>query len=57
MFKNKLRFKDKPSIKSGLQKVASIKNHYLSQFIRFKDPAKNMKSIYAIHTTETFYRQ
>ena len=32
--KSKLKFKDKSWITSGLQKSVSIKNHYLSKFIR-----------------------
>ena len=38
--KNKLKFKDKPCRTSGLQKSTSIKNHYLSKFIRLKGPSK-----------------
>ena len=38
---NKLKFKDKPSVASGLQNSISMKNHYLSNFIRLKDPSKN----------------
>ena len=38
--KNKLKFKDKPWIKSGLQKSISIKSHYFLKFIIFKDPTK-----------------
>ena len=42
--KNKLTFKDKPWITSVLQKSISIKNHYLSKFIRLKDPSKERKA-------------
>ena len=43
--KNKLKFKDKPWITSGLQKSISIKNRFLSKFIKLKDPCKKMKPI------------
>ena len=36
--KNKLKFKDKSWITPGLQKSISIKNQFLSKFIKLKDP-------------------
>ena len=38
--KNKLKFKDKPWITPVLQKSISIKNQFLSKFIKLKDPNK-----------------
>ena len=38
--KNELKFKDKPWITHGLQKSISIKNQFLSKFIKLKDPNK-----------------
>ena len=38
--KNKLKFKDKPWITPGLQMSISIKNQFLSKFIKLKDPCK-----------------
>ena len=38
--KNELKFKDKPWITPGLQKIVSIKNQFLSNFIKLKDPCK-----------------
>ena len=35
---NKLKFRDKPWINTGLQKFISIKNQFLSKFIKLKDP-------------------
>ena len=43
--KNKLKFKDKPWITPGLQKSISIKNQFLSKFIKLKDPCKETKPI------------
>ena len=48
--KNELKFKDKPWITPGLQKTVSIKNQFLSNFIKLKDPCKkgrphNIKTI------------
>ena len=43
--KNKLKFKDKPWITPGLQKTISIKNQFLSKFIKSKDPNKKRKPI------------
>ena len=43
ILKNKLKFKDKPWITPGLQKSISIKNQFLSKFIKLKDPRKKMK--------------
>ena len=43
--KNKLKFKDKPCITPGLQKSISIKNQFLSKFIKLKDPCKKRKPI------------
>ena len=37
---NKLKFKDKSWITPGLQKFISIKNQFLSKFIKLKDPNK-----------------
>ena len=41
--KNKLKFRDKPWINTGLQKSISIKNQFLSKFIKLKDPCKKRK--------------
>ena len=41
--KNKLKFKDKPWITPGLQKSISIKNQFLSKFIKLKVPCKKRK--------------
>ena len=41
--KNKLKFKDKPWIIPGLQKSISIKNQFLSKFLKLKDPNKKRK--------------
>ena len=41
--KNKLKFKCKLWITSGLQRSISIKNHYLSKFLRLKYPSKKIK--------------
>ena len=41
--KNKLKFRDKPWINTGLQKFISIKNQFLSKFIKLKDPCKKRK--------------
>ena len=38
--KNKIKFKNKPWISPGLQKSISIKNQFLSKFIKLKDPCK-----------------
>ena len=38
--KNELKLKDKPWITPGLQKSISIKNQFLSKFIKSKDPNK-----------------
>ena len=43
--KNKLKFKDKSWITPGLQKSISIKNQFLSKFIKLKDPNKKRKPI------------
>ena len=43
--KNKLKFNDKPWITPGLQKSISIKNQFLSKFIKLKDPNKKRKPI------------
>ena len=43
--KDKLKFKDKPWITPGLQKSLSIKNQFLSKFIKLKDPNKKRKPI------------
>ena len=40
---NKLKFRDKPWINTGLQKFISIKNQFLSKFIKLKDPCKKRK--------------
>ena len=37
--------KDKPWITPGLQKSISIKNQFLPEFIKFKDPCKKSKLI------------
>ena len=42
---NKLKFKDKPWITPDLQKAISIKNQFLSKFIKLKDPNKKRKPI------------
>ena len=38
--KNKLDFENKLWVSFGLQKSISIKNYYLSKFIRLRDPSK-----------------
>ena len=43
--KNKLKFKDEPWITPGLQKSISVKNQYLSKFIKLKDSNKKRKPI------------
>ena len=43
--KNELKFKDKPWTTPGLQKSISIKNQFLSKFIKLKDPCKKRKPI------------
>ena len=49
--KNKLKFKGKPSITPGLQKSISIKNQFLSKFIKLKDiPCRKRKATYVINT-------
>ena len=42
--KNKLKLKDNPWITPGLQKSISIKNQFLSKFIKLKDPCKKMEA-------------
>ena len=42
--KNKLKFKYKPRITPGLQKSISIKNQFLSKFIKLKDPNKKKEA-------------
>ena len=54
--KNKLKFKDKPWIIPGLQKSISIKNQFLSKFIKLEDPNKKRKPIYDTSNTEIFYQ-
>ena len=48
--KNKLKLKGKPSITPGLQKSISIKNQFLSKFIKLKDPCRKRKATYVINT-------
>ena len=43
--KNKLKLKDQPWITPRLQKSISIKNQFLSKFIKLKDPNKKRKPI------------
>ena len=50
--KNKLKFKDKPWIISGMQKLRYIKNHHLAKFIRLNDPNEKEKSPNKINITE-----
>ena len=38
--KYKLKFRSKPWITTGLQKSISVKNKFLTNFIKKKDPAK-----------------
>ena len=44
MSKNKLKFKDKPWVTPDLQKSISIKNQFLSKFIKLKDPCKKKEA-------------
>ena len=54
--KSKLKFKDKPCISSSLLQFTSVKNRYLSNFIRLKDPSKKRKLKQNTKNTEIFYR-
>ena len=47
---------DKPWITPGLQKPISIKNQFLSRFIKLKDPYKNRKPTSDRSNTEIFYQ-
>ena len=38
--KNKLKFRDKPWITSGIQKSIQVKNKYFTKYIKLKDPEK-----------------
>ena len=49
--KNKFKFKGKPWITPGLQKSLSIKNQFLSKFIKLKDPCKK-RSPYKIQAIQ-----
>ena len=48
--KYKLKFRSKPWITTGLQKSISVKNKFLTNFIKKKDPAKKQ------NFTETYYQ-
>ena len=49
-YKNKLKFKDKPWITPGFQKSISVKNQFLSKFIKLKDTCKKSPhKVKAIH--------
>ena len=52
--KNKLKFKGKPPITPGLQNTRSIKNQFLSKFIKLKDPCRKRKAIYVINTQVSY---
>ena len=54
--KYKLKFRSKPCIATGLQKSISIKNKFLTNFIKKKDPAKKQNFICNTKTTETYYQ-
>ena len=56
---NKLKFKDKLWITPGLQKSVSIKNQFLSKFIKLKDPCEKGRPCKIQDTTsntEIFYQ-
>ena len=55
-YKNKLKFKDKPWTNPGLQNSTSIKNHFLSKFIKFKNPCKKKESPHKTQATQIFYQ-
>ena len=46
--KYKLNFRSKPLITTGLQKPISVKNKFLTNFIKKKDPAKKSRTSFAI---------
>ena len=50
--KNKLKFKDKPWITPGLPKSVSIKNQFLSKFIKLKDPCKKTGTLHKIQAIQ-----
>ena len=52
--KDKLKFRSKPWIITGLQKSISVKNKFLTNFIKKKDPAKKQNFICNTKNTETY---
>ena len=55
--KQKLKFKTKPWITPGLQKSISVKNKFLTKFIKMKEPTlKNEKPTLKAHTKYKLYR-